>query len=620
MSFIVISYYFSSSSTIRHTSLLLLCCTKFQKRQIVSMTTTTAAAAAAAAAAAFSWQNTIPAPSLPRRRIQYKLPASYPRIPYRGMSSTGDVTESVLPDTTSLSTTVTPPVSSTSTTTTSDWYSDMDTTTVPIVDEAITVVDTRKVSKKFVAFPFEYHEIVDIRIDTLTNRGWGLGRVDVSDRGEAPVVSTTAEDDTTSGRRRRQRNQQSDGEGETTAVTDSENTNTDMDFIESTPKRWVIMTPNVIPGELVRVRIFRNHRNYSEGDVIEIVEPKVNERIVPQCPLANECGGCQYQHISIQAQRTYKRLSVQQSLAQYGITGVTVSPTLGTDEIFGYRSKLTPHYQTPSKVDGIKQIGTIGFLRQTSRSILDVPSCIIATKAVNEKFQQVRDELKLYPTTRNRGASLLFRQANLEDTVRDVSTDNNEYITTIIHGIRFTYQAGNFFQNNYYVVPIMVDEVVRFSSLPSSRGTNMTHLVDCYCGSGLFALSASHKFHTVVGIEVNQRSVEEATQNAYDNVITNCHFRSASAEYIFNDIQKFPRDTTVVVIDPPRKGCSIDFLQQLYKFSPQRIVYMSCDPQTQARDAQGILDTGRYKIIHIQPFDLFPQTRHIECLIVFERQ
>jgi tRNA (uracil-5-)-methyltransferase len=166
----------------------------------------------------------------------------------------------------------------------------------------------------------------------------------------------------------------------------------------------------------------------------------------------------------------------------------------------------------------------------------------------------------------------------------------------------------------------MVDQVVHYASLPSSKDKKqMTHLIDCYCGSGLFALSAASKFRIVVGIEVNARAVEEATQNAYENQIKNCHFRSASAEYIFADIGHYPKETSVVVLDPPRKGCSDDFLHQLYTFAPYRIVYMSCDPQTQARDAQGILNTGKYRILVVQPFDLFPQTRHIECLIVFER-
>jgi tRNA (uracil-5-)-methyltransferase len=127
-------------------------------------------------------------------------------------------------------------------------------------------------------------------------------------------------------------------------------------------------------------------------------------------------------------------------------------------------------------------------------------------------------------------------------------------------------------------------------------------------------LSAAKHFEVITGIEINKQAIEEATANAVTNEITNCEFKAASAENIFSVIQDFPRDTTAVVLDPPRKGCSEEFLEQLYEFAPRRIVYMSCDPTTQARDAAGIVAAG-YKITSVQPFDIFPQTRHIECLI-----
>jgi 23S rRNA (uracil1939-C5)-methyltransferase/tRNA (uracil-5-)-methyltransferase len=134
-----------------------------------------------------------------------------------------------------------------------------------------------------------------------------------------------------------------------------------------------------------------------------------------------------------------------------------------------------------------------------------------------------------------------------------------------------------------------------------------------------------------VGIELNQRAIEEATANAQLNGIENTQFVAASAEAIFTSppklqvgeyeqVSDFPRDETVVVLDPPRKGCSEEFLKQLYDYSPQRIVYMSCGPATQARDAKGIVEIGGYEITSIQPFDLFPQTKHVECLMIFEKK
>ena len=149
----------------------------------------------------------------------------------------------------------------------------------------------------------------------------------------------------------------------------------------------------------------------------------------------------------------------------------------------------------------------------------------------------------------------------------------------------------------------------------------------------MFALSCASKVDLCVGIELQTKAIEEATENAKLNNIENCQFVAASAEAIFLSppkitikgyenvaIKDFPRDKTVVVLDPPRKGCSGKFLEQLYEYSPQRVVYMSCGPTTQARDAKGIVEIGGYDIVSIQPFDLFPQTKHIECLMVFEKK
>lgn len=136
--------------------------------------------------------------------------------------------------------------------------------------------------------------------------------------------------------------------------------------------------------------------------------------------------------------------------------------------------------------------------------------------------------------------------------------------------------------------------------------------MDCVLSSVLIS-------HLLSYCRINDKAIAEASGNADANNITNCEFLAASAENIFDVIPDFPRDQCVVVVDPPRKGCSEEFLEQLYQFSPSRVVYMSCDPTTQARDASGLVDQG-YKITSVLPFDLFPQTRHIECLMVLDRR
>jgi 23S rRNA (uracil1939-C5)-methyltransferase/tRNA (uracil-5-)-methyltransferase len=513
------------------------------------------------------------------------------------------------------------------------------TTTTSSLQHTVSSVDENSipdVPRKFIPFPFSYHQEVDVKIESLTNRGWGVARINIDAEPSSltpppppPPTTTTT----------------------TTTTTSSQNEETTKDIDESSlipPRRsWVVMVPNVIPGERVVARIFRNYRSYSEADLVEVVEASP-DRIVPPCSLASECGGCQYQHITISRQRDMKTQHATEAYQQFsGGDGddswfPDVRPCLGTEHILHYRSKLTPHYAQAG--------AAVGFQKQTSRQVIPVESCLIATHAVNEKYQQMRQDLlqaaaaaKISEAQRRKqddssqeevptltkkqkkkltGATLFFRQGNLDDPY--IATSEKETIHTTVHNIDFYYQAGNFFQNNYYVLPMMVDLVLDQATrvLPNDNntaaGSRPTHFVDCYCGSGLFALSCAHAFDKVIGIEINTAAVAEATHNADINKIPNVSFVAATAETIFESIQGFPRHETVVIVDPPRKGCSEEFLALLFDFAPARIVYMSCDVVTQARDARMIVDAG-YSCTSIQPIDLFPQTRHIESLAVFEK-
>ena len=164
---------------------------------------------------------------------------------------------------------------------------------------------------------------------------------------------------------------------------------------------------------------------------------------------------------------------------------------------------------------------------------------------------------------------------------------------------------------------LMVDHVLKFAT-----GDGCTELIDTYCGSGLFALCAASSFAQVLGVEISEKAIDAAKKNAALNNITNAQFISGVSEDIFGlASQKIPlakRDNAVVIIDPPRAGCDERFLSQLFKFGPKKLVYVSCDPATQARDAKVIAANG-YRVVDVTPFDLFPQTRHIENVMVFMR-
>ena len=321
------------------------------------------------------------------------------------------------------------------------------------IQESLAVND---IPRKFVPIPFAYHQLLIAKVESLTNLGVGICRVALPSDNASAMIDP----------------------------------HPDHNDVQHDNRGWVIFVPNVIPGELVKLSIYRNHKSYSDADLVEVLEPSPH-RVEPRCSLFDVCGGCQYQHMSIETQRQWKTRQVSELYShvgglEEGVTYPTVLPASGTDETYHYRSKITPHYEAPKNRDGL--IDAIGFKQKASRRLVDVPYCHIATENINEKLTDVR-EAKFAEAREGRlkrpskGATLLLRDAN-----EGVITDNNEWVTTTVKDLTFRLKAGNFFQNNPYMLPVMDDLVVDAARKPNGRGEAMTHLIDCYCGSGLFCL------------------------------------------------------------------------------------------------------------------------------------
>ncbi len=399
--------------------------------------------------------------------------------------------------------------------------------------------------KKFVPTPFAYHEEIELRIDALTNLGAGVGRVD----------------------------------------------------------GWVVFVPFTLPGERVRARVFRNDKNCSNADLIEVLEASP-ERVVPRCELFGECGGCQYQHLDYASQLVWKARQVGELMQHMAGITFPVNPCLSSEQIWNYRSKITPHFEKARDGD----LGPIGFLAFGRRSqLIDVPQCPIAMDAINAALPTIRAGLHARAASFKRGATILLRA-----TGNCVETDANATVCEHVGGLAMQFLAGDFFQNNPFILPAFTRHVAAQAAEGAVR-----YLVDAYCGSGLFALGLAGHFEEVAGVEVSETSCEWARKNAKANGITNARFLTASAEAVFDEIS-FPGLQTAVVIDPPRKGCTPEFLEQLIHFGPARIVYVSCDPATQIRDLKQLSAAG-YALSDVQPFDLFPHTRHLECVMTLVR-
>lgn len=401
--------------------------------------------------------------------------------------------------------------------------------------------------KKFNPDPFAYHEEITLEIESLTNLGKGVGRIN----------------------------------------------------------DWVVFVSHALPQETVKARVFRNSANFSEADLVEVIKPSP-QRVEPVCELFGECGGCQYQNFSYEGQLEWKQGQVTELLRRMAGIEFPVSPVHPSPLTYGYRSKITPHFQRPK--DG--RMGAIGFLlRDRRQQVLDVKQCPIASETINEKLPEVRAEVTAKAKGYKKGATLLLRDS-LDGYV---CTDPTEMCEQMVGDLRFSFHAGEFFQNNPHILPAFADHV-KAEALGEGGVSN---LVDAYCGSGLFCLSAARDFDEAVGIEISESSIDWAKRNADQNDIANCRFIQGDATNIFAEVT-FNPSKTAVVIDPPRKGSSPEFLDQLIAFGPRRVVYVSCNPATQIRDLEQMKD--HYEITKIQPFDLFPQTRHLECVVTLERK
>ena len=404
-----------------------------------------------------------------------------------------------------------------------------------------------QIPKNFIPTPFEYHQELELRIDHLANLGMGVGRLD----------------------------------------------------------GWVVMVPFVIPGELVKVRIYRNHSHYSEADLLEIIEPS-EYRVSPKCALFSACGGCQYQHIDYEEQLRIKTQQVQELLKKNGDIEFLVSLAKSSKQVYGYRSKITPHYNRPDK-NGEQPIGFLKYGRR--HDIIDVEQCVIATDAINQALPEMRKKAIMEggKKRRQRGGTLLLRE-----TLEGVINNPKAVVSEKVGALTFQFKAGEFFQNNPFILPDLVEFVKSHAS-----NDEITHLVDAYCGVGLFALSLSEVFESVVGVEISEAAIQLAKVNAQIHAIDNVRFQIGKAEAIFQHI-KFSGENTSVIIDPPRKGCDLAFIEQLLEFNPRKIIYVSCDPATQARDLKYFVEKA-YQLKEVQPFDLFPHTRHIESVAILER-
>ncbi len=389
-----------------------------------------------------------------------------------------------------------------------------------------------------------------------------------------------------------------------------------------------VFVPFALPGETVRVEIVEEKKNFARAHLREIVSA-APERVTPPCPYhfsleaaaraGTACGGCQLQHLAYAAQLEFKRRVVTEHFARIGgLADPPVRAMRPSPAPFNYRNHvqlaLTPE-------------GELGFRAANSHTVVPVRACHLLPPALAALLPQIRlepeteldyvtlrlgaddDTLVVFETSAEAPeveldlpvAAALLRPDGASFTIAD-----RDYLGMAVRGRLFKVSAGSFFQVNTGLVESMVAQVLEGLALRSGET-----VLDLYCGVGLFSAFMAPAAGRVIGVEAYAPAVSDAAENLdeFDNV----EIYAAPAEEVLPGLDV---GVQAAVLDPPRAGCAPEVLAALLRLRPARLVYVSCDPATLARDAQRLM-AGGYQLDWVQPLDLFPQTYHVECVARF---
>ncbi|HSW35664.1 MAG TPA: 23S rRNA (uracil(1939)-C(5))-methyltransferase RlmD [Candidatus Limnocylindrales bacterium] len=417
---------------------------------------------------------------------------------------------------------------------------------------------------------------------------------------------------------------------------------------------FVLFVPEALPGETVTAEIISLHKSHAYARLLSR-ESSSPHRVIPPCPYYNLCGGCQLQHLSYEMQLVWKQKRVAASLQRIGKIEAPVLPTCGMPTPYRYRNKARVHLA----VDQGRV--TAGFYETQSHRVIDIEDCLVqhpvnvlaintVRRVVQEQYsnKNVRTGQPLLVTAMVVRASFATGQvlvtlesaadsstlSRLKQLAQAISVGLKDRLAGVVlhqmgkKGSRYTILVGqpfleeeispfryrissqSFFQVNSIQAKVLFEQVTAYAAHPRTA-------FDLYCGTGNFALYLSRVAEHVIGVDSASSTIADAKKNAATNGLHNLEFIKSLAEDIPALLLKGEHPKTIL-LDPPRKGCSPALLDAVVAAKPERIVYISCDPATLARDLAYLSPKG-YLTQEIQPIDMFPQTSHVETVVLMSR-
>lgn len=364
-----------------------------------------------------------------------------------------------------------------------------------------------------------------------------------------------------------------------------------------------LFVPHSAKGDRLRVELRQIKGKTAFAQIIDLLEGAESRR-EPKCEYFGTCGGCDFQHITYEAQVEAKVGMIRDSLTRIGKIDLEGEiPVIQSPEEYGYRLRSQWHLDTRKK--------QIGYYQRQSHEIIDARSCPILMPALETELNTIRDHITwdgfpgeaahIEAATDGDGAISIYSEELVAPT---------EELRFSLGEDTFAFNAQTFFQSNKYLVGQLVEEAIGDAAGVSA--------LDLYCGVGLFSIPLARKFESVIGVEGTERSIVFARKNLELARLKNVKFRSLRVSQFLKDAVIDGKTFDYVLLDPPRSGVKQGVLRLLTEVAKKRITYVSCNPSTLARDLRVIIDEG-FKIDKITAVDLFPQTHHIETVVHLSR-
>jgi len=385
------------------------------------------------------------------------------------------------------------------------------------------------------------------------------------------------------------------------------------------PDGRAVFVPFGLPGEKVRIRLVFQKKSFAKAELVEVLESS-HERIAAKCKHFGECGGCHYQNLPYEAQLEAKAEIIRDQFQRIGkIENPQVQPMIGSPQPWNYRNHVGFH---------LTQNGKLGFVEAKGKKIIAVTECHLPDETIHGFWPQLKFEPDApfarisLRTGLDDDLMLILESDNLEAPELELEagisvvhlTDNDalvmageDHIFIQVLERTFRVSAGSFFQVNTVMAEKMVQHIQDKIPLPAKT------IMDVYCGVGLFSSFLAPKCERLIGIESSQSACEDFGLNLDD--FDNVELYEGAAEDVIPHLEV---QQPVVLLDPPRSGADKFALDGIHKLAPPFIAYVSCDPSTLARDSARLI-AGGYRLVDVTPFDLFPQTYHIESVAIFER-